>query len=109
MNSGETWGLFGGIAGGVLGLIGGIVGAYISIKNTNSQPERAFVIKCSAVCFVAVSVFCALMFTLPSPYRHLLWIPYSILLPWGIMAVNRKQQRIRETEMHAEAGSSNGG
>jgi Ca2+/Na+ antiporter len=108
MNSGETWGLIGGIAGGILGLLGGIVGAYFSIKNTNSQPERAFVIKCSVVCFIAVSVFCALMFTLPSPYRYLLWIPYSILLPWGIMVLNRKQQRIRETETYQAAPSNDG-
>jgi hypothetical protein len=103
-------GLIGGVTGGILGLLGGIVGAYFSIKNTNSQRERAFIIKCISVCFIAVSVFCALMFTLPSPYRHLLWIPYSILLPWGIRVVNRKQQRIRETEMqnklaHPTAGT----
>lgn len=110
MNSGETWGLIGGIAGGILGLLGGIAGAYFSIKNTNSQRERAFVIKCSVVCFIAISVFCALMLTLPSPSRHFLWIPYSILLPWGIVVGNRKQQRIRETEsQNNKAGSSNGG
>lgn len=86
------------MVGGVLGLLGGIVGTCFSIKNTHSQRERAFVIQCSVLCFIAVGAFCALMVTLPNPYRHFLWIPYSILLPWGIVAGNRKQQRIRETE-----------
>lgn len=104
-------GSIGGITGGVLGLLGGIVGAYFSIKNANSQRERAFVIKCSVVCFIAVSAFCALSVTLPNPYRHFLWIPYSILLPLGIVAGNRKQQRIREVESqnkpaHTTAGSA---
>jgi hypothetical protein len=93
-------GLIGGIAGGVIGLLGGIVGAYFSIKNTNSQRERAFVIKCSVICFIAISAFCILSFTLPSPYRHFLWLPYPILLPLWIVAVNRRQQTIREIESH---------
>ena len=91
-------GIIGGIVGGVLGLLGGIAGAYFSIKNTNSQRERAFVIKCSVVCFVAVGTFCALMFILPHPYRNLMWIPYSVLLPLGIITWNRKQQKIREID-----------
>lgn len=91
-------GLIGGISGGVFGLLGGIVGAYFSIKNTDSQRERAFMIKCCVVGFLAIVAFCVLICTLPDLYRHLLWIPYSILLPVGIVAVNRKQQRIREIE-----------
>ncbi len=91
-------GLIGGITGGVLGLLGGILGAYFSIKNTNSQGERAFMIKSCVVGFIAIVAFCVLIFTLPNPYRHFLWIPYSILLPLGIVTVNRKQQSIREME-----------
>lgn len=92
-------GLIGGILGAVIGLVGGIGGAYFSIKNTNSQRERAFVIKCSMACFIVVVVFCALIVTLPDPYRYFLWIPYSILLPLGIVNWNSKQQRIREIEL----------
>ena len=39
-----------------------------------------------------------LMFVLPNPYRYLLWIPYAILLPLGIVYANRTQQRIRKEE-----------
>ncbi len=72
-------GWIGGIAGGVIGLIGGIVGTYFSIKNTNGPRERAFMVKMSVVCWV-------------------LWIPYGILLPLGIVVGNRTQQRIRKEE-----------
>lgn len=98
MNTGETWGLVGGIAGGLIGLLGGIVGAHFSLKNIDSKRERAFVIRWCLACVLAVSVYCALRLTLPDLYRHFLWIPYSILLPWGIVAGNRKLQRIREME-----------
>jgi len=99
-------GLIGGITGGVLGLLGGMLGAYFSIKNTNSERERAFVIKCCVVGFIAIVAFCSLIFTLPNPYRHFLWIPYSILLPLGIVAVNRKQQSIREVESQQSTASN---
>ena len=87
-----------GIGGGIIGLLGGIFGTYLSIRNTNGQQERAFMVKSAAVCWVAVILFLALMFALPSPYRHLLWIPYAILLPLGAVFANRAQQRIRREE-----------
>ena len=43
-----------------------------------------------------------LMLVLPSPWRWLLWIPYGILLPTGIIFGNRRHQQIRR----AEAGAS---
>ena len=100
-------GLIGGIAGGVLGLIGGLIGTYFSIKNTRGPRERAFVIKCSVVCCIVISLFLGLMFTLPEPYRHFLWIPYAVLLPLGIAAWNRKQSRIQtmESQIHAADGN----
>ena len=91
-------GWIGGIAGGVIGLIGGIIGTYFSIKNTNSARERAFMVKASVVGWIAITLFLGLMFALPNPYRHFLWIPYAILLPLGIVLSNRTQQRIRKEE-----------
>ena len=88
-------GIIGGLVGG---LAGGIIGTYFSITNTNGPRERAFMIKVSVIGWVAILVFIGLMFTLPSPYRHILWIPYGILLPLAIVTGNRKQQRIRQEE-----------
>ncbi len=91
----------GGILGGIIGLLGGVVGTYFSIKNTNGPIEKSFMIKCATVGWIAIVVFLAFMFILPNPYRFLLWIPYGILLPFGIRYGNRKQQEIREYENRA--------
>ena len=100
MSTGAMWGWIGGIAGGVIGLGGGAVGTYFSIKNTNGPHERSFMIKSAVVFWVAILIFLGLLLGLPDPYRWLMWIPYSILLPLGIIYGNRKQQAIRQEESH---------
>lgn len=91
-------GLIGGIAGGVIGLAGGLIGTYFSIKNTNSPVERRFMIHASVVIWIGGLLFLGLLIGLPSPYRWLLWIPWGILLPAGILYGNRRQQQIRREE-----------
>lgn len=97
----STLGWLGGILGGILGLLGGAIGTYFSIKNTNGPREKSFMVKCAVVGWIAIIFFLVLMFVLPNPYKHLLWIPYGILLPIGIRYGNRKQQEIRESESRA--------
>ena len=91
-----------GLVGGGLGLLGGLVGQYFSIRNTNSLRERAFMIKASVLFWIALVSFLGLMIALPNPYRHLLWIPYGILLPLGIRTVNRLQQKIRSEDSQSQ-------
>ena len=91
-------GMAGGIVGGGLGLAGGVVGTYFSIKNTSGPRERAFMIRASAVAWVAVTVFLAGLLLLPKPYNWLLWILYGIALPLSIRSLNRRQQQIRAEE-----------
>ena len=97
-------GLIGGIVGGVIGFAGGMVGTYFSIKNTNGPRERSFMVKASVITWIAIILFLGLMFVLPNPYRYLLWIPYAILLPLGIVYGNRTQQRIRKEETQDQGG-----
>lgn len=94
----ETVGLLGGIVGSVIGVLGGAIGTYFSIRNTRGPKERAFVIKASVLCWVLVAAFVAAALLLPPPQRYLVWLPYAILLPLGILAWNRKQSRIRKEE-----------
>ena len=91
-------GLIGGIIGCVIGLIGGLIGTYASIRNTSGPRERAFTIKASIIGWTAGLLFLALLLLLPSPWRFFLWLPYGILLPFGIITWNRTQQRIRAEE-----------
>lgn len=91
-------GLVGGIIGGVLGLAGGAVGTYASIKNTVGPRERQFMVRVAVVTWILVTLFVALLFVLPSPYRWFLWIPYGVVLPLAIVLLNRKQRAIRADE-----------
>jgi len=92
-------GTIGAIAGSVIGIFGGIVGTYFSIKNTNGPKERSFVVKASAFTWVAVAIFLSALLLLPSPYNHLMWVPYGLLLGFGIRKFNETQKRIRDDEI----------
>ena len=91
-------GMAGGILGVLIGISGGVVGTYCSIRNTKGPLERALIIKASAFTWFAVLAFVSLMFALPNPYRHLLWIPYGVLLPLGITKLNSKVSVVRNFE-----------
>jgi Ca2+/Na+ antiporter len=98
MDTDVLWIWIGVITGGVIGLLGGMIGTYFSIKNTNGPHERAFMVKASVVTWTALLFFFILIAALPNPYRWLMWIPYGILMPLGIIYSNRKQQEIRQQE-----------
>jgi hypothetical protein len=91
-------GLIGGIVGGLMGVIGGLIGTYYGVKNTNGPRERRFMIGAAVVMWVGVGAFVVLLFVLPPKVRPFLWIPYSILLPIGIVVTNRRQAAIRRQE-----------
>ena len=99
-------GLIGGIAGSVLGILGGAIGTWFSIKNTNGPRERAFMARVAIIAWVAITLFLALLLTLPQPYNFLMWIPYGILLPLGIRRTNRIQAELRRQE---QPGNNNPG
>ncbi|MCX6832566.1 MAG: hypothetical protein NT028_10650 [candidate division Zixibacteria bacterium] len=91
-------GLVGGIIGSVIGVAGGVLGTYFSIRNTNGPLERAFMVKCVVLAWIAVAVFLGLLLILPAAYRIYLWIPYGVLLVWSMIKLNRKQAEIRQQE-----------
>lgn len=91
-------GTVGAIAGSAIGIFGGIVGTYFSIKNTRGPMERSYVMKASALTWVTVAVFLCALLLLPSPYNHLMWVPYGLLLGFGIRKFNETQKRIRDAE-----------
>ena len=91
-------GLVGGIVGGVIGLLGGIVGTYFSIKNTAGPRERAFMIRVAVVAWIGITAFLIGLMMLPRPYNFLMWVPYAIALPLGIVWCNRRQRTIRAEE-----------
>jgi hypothetical protein len=93
-----TIGLIGGIGGGVIGVFGGAIGTYFSIKNTAGPRERAFVVRVAAFTWVAITAFLGALWLTPQLYQPLLWLPYLLLLTWGIRFGNQRQQEIRREE-----------
>jgi hypothetical protein len=98
-------GLIGGIVGGVIGVLGGLVGTYFSIKNTAGPRERAFMIQVSVVAWLAVTVFLIGLLMLPRPFNFLLWVPYGVALPLGILWCNRRQRALRVEEAAVNGAS----
>ncbi|MFZ4732685.1 MAG: hypothetical protein ACOYK7_09140 [Pirellulales bacterium] len=98
----NTIGQLGGWVGSAIGVAGALVGTFFSIRNTTTPRERAFVIRASVICWVAVIAFIVAMMSIPTWHKHLLWIPYAVLLTWGIRAWNRGQLQIR----HGESGDA---
>jgi hypothetical protein len=94
-------GAVGGIVGGVIGVLGGLVGTYFSIKNTAGPRERTFMIRVAVVAWLAVTAFLIGLLMLPRPFNLLLWVPYGIALPLGILWCNRRQRTIRAEEAAA--------
>ena len=90
--------IIGGLIGSIFGIAGGLIGTYYSIKNTKGPLERAFMIKASIIAWVAIIIFLTLIFLLPNPYQLWLWVPYGILLPLGIIKLNKRVAEIREME-----------
>ena len=93
-----TIGIVVGIAGGIIGLGGGLFGTYCTLRSAKGPRERAFLVKASVICWVLVLGFVAGMLLIPTWHKHLLWIPYALLLTLGIRYVNSNQQRIRKEE-----------
>ncbi len=104
MTTGEMWGWIGGITGSLLGIAGGIIGSYFSIKSTNGPRERAFIKYYIAVCLVFILAFLGLQYYLPHPYKSFLWLPYALVLGFGIRYGNKKQQQIRADESAEQGG-----
>jgi len=91
-------GWIGGIIGGIIGLAGGIIGTWFSIKNTKGPAEKAFMIRMAVYIWILLLLFLLLLLWLPRPYNFLVWIPYSIILPFGIRYINKRQLEIQQSE-----------
>ncbi len=97
----------GGLIGGMLGVLGGVVGTYFSIKNTAGPRERMFMVQVAIVAWIGVTAFLLGLLMLPRPYNFLLWVPYAIALPLGIIWSNRRQRTIRSEEDASGVGNTN--
>jgi hypothetical protein len=101
-------GLIGGLIGGVLGVLGGVAGTFFSIRKTAGPRERMFMVRVAIVAWIGVTAFVLGLLMLPLPWNFLLWVPYAIALPLGIIWSNRRQRSIRAEEDASRAGRTSG-
>ena len=95
---GATAGWIGGIAGSVIGVAGGAVGTYFSIARARGEAARAFMIRCAIVVWIVGLAFVAGVLLLPSPWRFLIWLPYGVVLPLGIIHINRRLAALEDND-----------
>lgn len=95
MIDGAVFGWIGGLLGGVIGVLGGALGSYLSIKRTTCPAQKSLMTRFSLMVWLSLTVMLALLLILPSPYNHLLWIPFGPFLPVSIVYVNRRLWDIR--------------
>jgi fatty acid desaturase len=100
---GATIGLIGGIGGALIGLIGGAIGTYASLKNAQGPRERSFLISVAVTVWLALGAFVASVFLIPAPYRFFLWLPWIVLLVWGVRVWQRRHTQIRAEEAREAA------
>ena len=98
MNNGAMIGLYGGIIGGVLGLLGGIYGTYRSYRSANGPKERRAIITFALCTLLFITLFLILLFLTPTQHRWLLFLPYALILPLGLITGSRKINAAHESE-----------
>ena len=92
--------IIGALSGSVLGLLGGVYGTYTSIHDAKGPKERAFLIKMAQLIWINIILFIALLTIVPVPYKFMLWIPYSIVLPVLVIKAHKNQKDIRSSEQN---------
>lgn len=101
-NPGFWMGWAGGIIGSVVGILGGVFGTWMSIKNTTTPAERAFMVRCAIWTWIAVTLFVVAMIFVPAPYKFFLWIPYALAMIVAIPWMNRIQAKLRTASPSAK-------
>jgi Ca2+/Na+ antiporter len=94
-------GWIGAVAGGAIGLAGGIIGTAAGVRSARGPRERAYMVRAAALFWTAGLTFLTLLLLLPSPWRFLMWAPWSLLMPLGIVTVNRGLARRRAEDSSA--------
>ena len=59
-------------------------------------------IQLAVVFWLAITLFLVALFAIPVPYRSLVWVPYSFLLPWVIRTVGRQEVEILQSDAQGE-------
>lgn len=101
MTAPQTIGLVGGIAGAVIGLLGGVVGTYFSIKNTRTQAERRFLIRCAlavwvlTLALIVAPLVLVILKMFPIWLYWTIWAVYMLTVQLSLPRLNRRANELR--------------
>lgn len=84
-----------GLVGAGIGLVGGLVGTGYGVAGSRPGAERRFVLRMSAILWLAVLGMLAWLVWVPQTYTSLVWVPYGIGLPFVVRWGRRKQEELR--------------
>ena len=76
-------------------------GIYNGTRGNTGPMEHAFIGKGMLALWLLVTCFLTMLFALPMPYAHLLWVPYvAVLLALGLYC-RRKSRQLRVTDFNS--------
>ncbi len=99
--TGAQIGLIGGVVGSLIGIAGGVFGTWLSIKNTKTSEERAFMVHAALAMWLAIVALLLLPLilemrgVLPSMWRMVGMAIFFLGLGPSILYVNRKSAELR--------------
>ena len=79
----------------IFGLAGTLLGLYHTFKYAPGVGERIIVIRTTIASGCATALFLGFLFSLPNPYRYLVWIPYVSIMALIHLVGKRAMKRIR--------------
>lgn len=88
------------LVGLIFGLMAMLLGIYSGLKHVQEVRERKIVIRTTIAWGCATAIFSILLYSLPNPYRFLVWIPYlsTMVLIFGAAKLALKRIRLEEAQ-----------
>lgn len=86
------------LVGLIFGLTATLLGLYHTFKYAQKGRERKIVILTTLVSGCTTALFLILLYSLPNPYRFLVWIPYLSAMTLIIVVGKRVLKKIRLEE-----------
>lgn len=86
----------------IFSLTGTLLGLYHDFKYAPGVRERRLMIRTTLASGCATALFLMLLLSLPTPYRHLVWIPYLGIMALIIAVGKRAMKKIGLEEAQSQ-------
>ncbi len=86
------------VLGMTAGLLGGGIGTWMTIRRAAGPRQRKEAIRFSVLIWALVAALLVGLALLSGPWRHVLWLPYGLILPAVILWGNQRFQAARRAD-----------